>query len=109
MRTDAITFPAVDRAELREIELPEPTPTDCIVDVLMCGVSVGTEVWALSGERPPGDTSFPCVPGYQAVGVVRQAGSAAALQPGERIFFTKSRLVPPYSQGNWMGSHVRTA
>ena len=109
MRTEAIVFPAVNRAELTVIDLPELKPSDCLVDVLLSGVSVGTEVWALTGQRPEGDTSFPCVPGYQAVGVVREAGTESRLTPGERIFFTKCRLPVPYSQGNWMGSHVRTA
>lgn len=109
MRTDAIVFSARNRAELTTIPLPEPAATDCLVDVTMSGVSVGTEVWALTGQRPAGDTTFPCVPGYQAVGKVREAGPDSALKPGETIFFTKSRLEPPYSQGNWMGSHVRHA
>ncbi len=109
MRTDAITFPSLNQVELVSIELPDVKPTDCVVDVQLSGVSVGTEIWALTGQRPPGDTTFPCVPGYQAVGVVREAGPESALHAGERIFFTKSRLALPYSQGNWMGSHVRTA
>jgi 3-hydroxyethyl bacteriochlorophyllide a dehydrogenase len=109
MLTDAIVFPEVNRAVLAAVPLPERGPSDCLVDVELSGVSVGTEVWALTGLRPPGDTTFPCVPGYQAVGVVREAGPEASLRPGERIFFTKSRLSPPYSVGNWMGSHVRTA
>lgn len=109
MQTQAIVFPEQNRAVLDTIELPAPNPTDAIVEVAMSGVSVGTEVWGLTGQRPHGDTSFPCVPGYQAVGVVREAGPEAALKPGERIFFTFTRLVEPYSRGNWMGSHVATA
>jgi len=109
MHTEAIVFPALNRAEVAEIPLPEPGPRDCVVDVTMSGVSVGTEVWALTGQRPAGDTTFPCVPGYQAVGEVRECGPDSLLRAGERIFFTKSQLAPPYSTGNWMGSHVRTA
>src|SRR5438067_1844432 len=109
MRTKAIVFPAQNQAEFGTISLPEPGPADCLVDVLMSGVSVGTEVWALTGQRPAGDTTFPCVPGYQAVGTVRESGPESDLKAGERIFFTKSRLTPPHSDGNWMGSHIRTA
>jgi len=109
MRTEAIVFTEVNRAELTEINLPEPAPSDCVVEVILSGVSVGTEVWALTGQRPYGDTTFPCVPGYQAVGIVRESGAESSLVPGERVFFTKTKLSPPYSQGNWMGSHVRMA
>ena len=89
--------------------MAELRPSDVLVEVEMSGVSVGTEVWALTGQRPPGDTQFPCVPGYQAVGEVRLAGQDSVLKPGDRIFFTKSRLASPYSDGNWMGSHVAYA
>ncbi len=109
MQTEAIVFPERDRAALATIELPSLRAMDALVEVEMSGVSVGTEVWALTGQRPPGDTTFPCVPGYQAVGIVREAGPEAVLKVGERIFFTKTRLSAPYSQGNWMGSHVRWA
>ncbi|HZP85030.1 MAG TPA: zinc-binding alcohol dehydrogenase [Chthonomonadaceae bacterium] len=109
MQTHAIVFPAVNVAALETIALPPMEPADALVDVELSGVSVGTEVWALTGKRPPGDTTFPCVPGYQAVGVVRQAGSGSAVRPGERLFFTQARLPAPYSQGNWMGSHLETA
>jgi 3-hydroxyethyl bacteriochlorophyllide a dehydrogenase len=109
MQTKAIVFPELNRAVLEAIELPPLNPTDAYVQVEMSGVSVGTEVWALTGQRPPGDTTFPCVPGYQAVGVVLEIGPESALKTGERIFFTKTRLNEPYSKGNWMGSHVRIA
>lgn len=109
MQTDAIVFTELNKAVLMKIDMPELRPEDAIVEVEMSGVSVGTEVWALTGQRPPGDTTFPCVPGYQAVGVVRATGPECVLKPGERIFFTKTRLAPPQSQGNWMGSHVRYA
>ena len=109
MKTDAIVFNGVNEASYEKIEMAPVTATDAIVEVEFSGVSVGTEVWALTGQRPPGDTGFPCVPGYQAVGVVKAAGQESALTPGERIFFTKSKLVAPHSVGNWMGSHVRYA
>ncbi len=109
MQTQAIVFPEVNRAALETITLPPRQPSDVLVEVELSGVSVGTEVWALTGQRPPGDTTFPCVPGYQAVGVVREAGPDAAVRPGERVFFTKSRLAEPHARGNWMGSHVGLA
>ncbi|HZT43138.1 MAG TPA: zinc-binding dehydrogenase [Chthonomonadaceae bacterium] len=109
METEAIIFRGIKVVELETIELPARQPADALVDVELSGVSVGTEVWALTGQRPPGDTSFPCVPGYQAVGIVREAGPEASVRPGERIFFIQARLPDPYCQGNWMGTHLRTA
>ena len=109
MQTPAIVFPEINKAVLETIDLPPMRPTDALVDVELSGVSVGTELWALTGQRPPGDTTFPCVPGYQAVGVVREAGPEAALKPGERCLLRCARLPEPYSKENWMGSHVGTA
>ncbi len=109
LKTKAIVFSGLNEASLQGIPLPDLRPADALVEVEMSGVSVGTEVWALTGQRPAGDTTFPCVPGYQAVGEVRVAGAESALQPGDRIFFTKSRLAPPLSEGNWMGSHIAFA
>lgn len=109
MQTQAIVFPYVNEVRLETVDLPALMPADTLVDVEMSGVSVGTEVWALTGQRPPGDTTFPCVPGYQAVGVVREAGPEAAVRPGERIFFIRARLAAPHGHGNWMGTHLQTA
>jgi 3-hydroxyethyl bacteriochlorophyllide a dehydrogenase len=109
MQTQGIVFTSINEASLQTVGLPDMRPSDALVEVELSGVSVGTELWALTGQRPAGDTTFPCIPGYQAVGQVRVSGPESALQPGERIFFTKSRLVEPFSTGNWMGSHLRFA
>jgi 3-hydroxyethyl bacteriochlorophyllide a dehydrogenase len=77
---------------LDEVALVSATEADAIVEVLWSGVSTGTERLLWSGRMPhfPG-LQYPLVPGYETVGVVREAGSASGRTVGERVFVPGSR------------------
>ncbi|MFH0962472.1 MAG: zinc-binding alcohol dehydrogenase [Planctomycetota bacterium] len=110
MRATAIVFPEKNRCVLEELTLPDPGPKDLVVETEVCGVSVGTERWALVGLRP--EISYPNVPGYQGVGKVIEVGSEAArhgYSKGSRVHFLRCRLPVPYGTNSWMGSHVSRA
>ncbi|MCK6490942.1 MAG: zinc-binding dehydrogenase [Planctomycetes bacterium] len=110
MRTTAVVFAAVNQATVAEIELPDPQPTDVVVETQVSGVSVGTERWALIGKRP--EMSYPHVPGYMGIGIVRAVGAAAAARgwkPGMGINFNHSRLPKPHAANSWMGAHLAEA
>lgn len=83
----AIVFRQPGKLQLQDVELTELAQTDLLVDVCATGISTGTEKLLWDGTMPafPG-LSYPLVPGYEAVGVVRQAGIDCKLKPGERIF-----------------------
>ncbi|MEO1027905.1 MAG: chlorophyll synthesis pathway protein BchC [Pseudomonadota bacterium] len=67
-------FQGNQQTAISELELIAPTSEDFVVDVLWSGVSTGTERLLWSGEMPPfPGLSYPLVPGYEAVGIVRQA------------------------------------
>ena len=87
METIAVVMKQPEHVELRRLALTAPTAGDIVVDVEWSGVSTGTERLLWSGRMPafPG-MGYPLVPGYESVGRVAEAGSAAGLCPGQRVF-----------------------
>jgi 2-desacetyl-2-hydroxyethyl bacteriochlorophyllide A dehydrogenase len=103
----AITFPSLNRVELREHPLPALREDEVQVRTEYSGVSQGTELWALQGRRP--ELRFPTVPGYQSVGRVERVGTAVkGVAEGDRVLFTSSRLPESYPE-TWMAAHVSRA
>lgn len=107
--TEAIIFAGIDEVVFAKIDMAHIGIADAIIEVELSAVNIPIEMSALLGKPITGGSAFPCVPGFQAVGIVKATGAHAALKPGERVFFTKSKLVSPFSDGNWMGAHVRYA
>ncbi len=108
MKATAIVFEAERRVGLTKIELPAPTENDLVVRLTCSGISVGTERWALIGQRV--EIKYPNVPGYLGVGVVEKVGSACeGFAQGDRVFFFISRLPEPYGSNSWMGTHLSHA
>ncbi len=105
----AILFPEVNRAVLDEVPVPEPGEQEVLVQIHYSSISPGTERWCLTGrlQTPDGPTpAFPHVPGYQAAGVVVEAGRAVkSLKPGDRVFSRNCRA-PAGWKGSWWGGHV---
>src|SRR3954454_17753942 len=87
MDTMAVVLRQPEQIELDRIALTPPTPDDVVIDIDWSGVSTGTERLLWSGRMPPfPGMGYPLVPGYESVGHVVEAGSAAGLQPGQRVF-----------------------
>ena len=95
MRARALWIVAPGVAEMREHDLPAPTPDQALVVTRASGIARGTERLVFSGRVPEsqwpamraplqhGDFPFPVSHGYAAVGEVR-AGPAHLL--GRRVF-----------------------
>ncbi|MCD0418934.1 chlorophyll synthesis pathway protein BchC [Rubrivivax sp. JA1024] len=83
----AVVLKQPQQVELSRLSLTAPTDDDIVVDVAWSGVSTGTERLLWSGRMPqfPG-MGYPLVPGYESVGEVVEAGSAADLKPGQMVF-----------------------
>ena len=77
---------------LDQVGLVDMTDQDVLVEVLWSGISTGTERLLWSGRMPhfPG-LQYPLVPGYETVGIVREAGSASGRAAGEHVFVPGSR------------------
>lgn len=87
MTSLAVVLEAPGRLALTRLDLVPPTEADVVVDVSWSGISTGTERLLYTGRMPtfPG-MGYPLVPGYESVGVVREAGPASGRVAGERVF-----------------------
>ncbi|HPC44735.1 MAG TPA: zinc-binding dehydrogenase [Candidatus Latescibacteria bacterium] len=94
----AVVFPEANRAELREFPLRAPRKGEVLARVVVSGVSIGTEYLVLSGQFP--NQKFPCLVGYQSVGVVEEVGEGIShLRPGDRITIGSSEIPEGYHEG----------
>lgn len=87
LTTNAVVFEKPGNVALRSVVLTAPQEGDLLIDVEATGVSTGTEKMLWDGTMPafPG-LGYPLVPGYEAVGTIREAGNDCSLQPGQRVF-----------------------
>jgi bacteriochlorophyllide a dehydrogenase len=87
MKTLAVVLQSPEHIGLQSIDLPALAQDQVMVEITHTGISTGTEKLLYSGEMPsfPG-MGYPLVPGYEAVGVVRQTGSASSLEIGQSVF-----------------------
>jgi len=97
MTARAIVFPGPHRAEVRSLEVPEPTGGRFRIRTECTGVSQGTETWAYTGRRP--ETEWPTIPGYQGIGIA-EGGPYA----GRRVAFHNGAY-PDGIPESWMGAH----
>jgi len=92
MKTLAVVLEEPERLVLSRLDLTEPAPEDVVVDIEWSGISTGTERLLWAGRMPhfPG-MGYPLVPGYESVGRVAEAGSAAERRVGDRVFVPGAR------------------
>lgn len=80
-------FDEPGKLALRTVQLPEPGPDEVLVDIAWSGISTGTERLLWTGDMPPfPGLAYPLVPGYESVGVVREAGEQCQLKAGDTVF-----------------------
>ena len=87
LSSNAIVFRQPGSLAVQTVNLTPATEDDLVIDVLSSGISTGTEKMLWNGTMPafPG-LAYPLVPGYEAVGVIRRAGSNCSLNEGETVF-----------------------
>lgn len=100
LTSEAVVFEKPGELSHRSVVLKDPLSTELVVDVLVTGISTGTEKMLWQGTMPafPG-LAYPLVPGYEAVGVVREAGSDCVIAPGTRVFVPGASCYPEGLQG----------
>ncbi len=87
MDTHAVILTAPGQLALECVGLSVPKPSDIIVEITHSGISTGTEKLFYSGQMPPfPGMGYPLVPGYEAAGVVVEAGREAGVAVGTHVF-----------------------
>ncbi|HZP80608.1 MAG TPA: zinc-binding dehydrogenase [Chthonomonadaceae bacterium] len=85
--------------------MPPPAAGQAQLRTEVSVVSAGTEGWALRQQFTWARTPFPCVPGYQRVGVVTAVGPGVEnMQVGERVMATTGVWDGPVKP--FWGSHL---
>ena len=107
MITQAVVFTAPGEVIVDELDLPALSPNDALVEIEYSAISIGTERWCLQGAIQVADgrlIEFPCVPGYQAAGTVRDVGpEVQTVAPGDRVFSINGRITPGTVGSTWGG------
>ena len=87
MHSLAVILERPERVALESLELSPASPSDVLVEIAWSGISIGTEKLLFTGEMPdfPG-MGYPLVPGYESIGRIVEAGSAAYARIGEWVF-----------------------
>ncbi|MBM7564099.1 zinc-binding dehydrogenase [Paenibacillus sacheonensis] len=97
-KTDAVLFYGRHDARLGSIEIGDPGPDEVQVRTSASLISTGTERWILTDRFSASGTPYPCVPGYQRVGIVTKTGSNVRdVRIGERVIATS---------GSWTGGSI---
>jgi len=72
---------------LDSLGLVAPDADDLVVEIAFSGISTGTEKLFWTGTMPPfPGMGYPLVPGYEAAGVVVEAGANSGFRVGEHVF-----------------------
>jgi 3-hydroxyethyl bacteriochlorophyllide a dehydrogenase len=97
-RALAVVFTAPNEVVMEEVEISDPGDHEVLIRSEWSMVSNGTEKWMFEGNFYWMDTPYPCVPGYQRVGIIEKLGQKVeGYQIGQRVFATSS---------TWAG-HIR--
>ncbi len=92
MDTLAVVLNAPENLALSRLALTPMAADECVVDIAWSGISTGTERLLWSGRMPPfPGMGYPLVPGYESVGVVREAGPDSGRTIGETVFVPGAR------------------
>lgn len=92
MKTQAVVFEDVSQVALRTLDMLPPAPGEILIRTLYSTISGGTEGWALRNLFTWSATLYPCVPGYQRVGIVEALGEGVTgFAVGQRVVATVSR------------------
>src|SRR3954470_22705553 len=89
VNTPAVVFDQACRIAMRDIAMPPPGRGQVRVRSELSVVSAGTEGHALRDRFTWAKAAYPCVPGYQRVGVITALGDGVTgWTVGERVVAT---------------------
>jgi NADPH:quinone reductase-like Zn-dependent oxidoreductase len=108
MQTETLVFVEADKVALQSIEMPAPRPGEVQIRTQYSTISGGTEGWALQNLFTWAATRFPCVPGYQRVGIIESVGAeVTGWRVGDRVMATVGAWEGPIHP--FWGAHAALA
>lgn len=95
------------QAAFRDIELTPKREDTVVCQTTMSGISCGTDMITYRGWQSPESLTYPCVPGYENVGVILEEGSyAPGLKKGDRVMINETRVFGNICGGWGGGTHI---
>ncbi len=108
MQTQAIVFQAPGHVKMLDIPMPDPGPQTVQIRTMYSCVSAGTEGWVFNNRFTWAGTPYPCVPGYQRVGIITQLGEdVEGWNVGDVVMATTGQWDGPVT-AHW-GAHSAVA
>lgn len=108
MQTSAVVFTQQEKAVVQRLQMPAPGAGEVQVRTAYSSISSGTEDWVFRNRFTWAKTPFPCVPGYQRVGVITAVGPGVeGWREGERVMATTGQWAG--SIHSFWGSHLALA
>jgi 2-desacetyl-2-hydroxyethyl bacteriochlorophyllide A dehydrogenase len=108
MKTSSVIFEALGQVAVREVSVPPPGPGEVQIRTEYSVISPGTEGWVLQNVFSWQPTKYPCVPGYQRVGVIEALGpDVSGFAIGQRVAATSAE--GPEGIASMWGSHCGLA
>jgi 2-desacetyl-2-hydroxyethyl bacteriochlorophyllide A dehydrogenase len=105
MQTAAMVFVDVAEIAVKAVDVPDPGPGQVRVRTRFSTISAGTEGWILHNRFTWSPTRYPCVPGYQRVGLIEALGpDVSDWSVGDRVVATRSDWPKPLSSQS--GAHA---
>ena len=108
MQVEAVVFTRPSEVAMGSVEMPPPGPGEVQVKTLCSTISCGTEGWALRNLFTWDRTPYPCVPGYQRVGIIMALGEGVSgWQIGQKVATTTGVWDGPVKP--FWGAHIAMA
>ncbi len=94
IRTPGIVIERPYEAAFRDVVLTPRRDDTVVARTLWSAISTGTDMKTYRGEQPaPEEVTYPCVPGYENMGVIEEEGAyAAGLKKGDRVMINECRI-----------------
>lgn len=87
----AVVIERPGQVNFRQIHLTEPRSDAQIARTVLSSISSGTDMKTYHGLQPAQALFYPCVPGYENMGVIEDPGMDSSFASGDRVMINECR------------------
>ncbi len=102
-KSKAVVIERPGEVSFRDIRLTTPRNDAQIARTVLSSISTGTDMKTYRGLQPAQSLWYPCVPGYENMGVIVDPGSQGKFAAGDRVMINECRKFGDVC-GAWGGS-----
>ncbi len=106
-KTKAIVIERPRECSFRDITLTGKCDGTVTARTLASGISCGTDMFTYRGWQSPDAVMYPCVPGYENMGIIEEEGGyAPGLKKGDRVMINECRKYVDCNSAWGGGTHM---